>query len=325
MIKHILTIGVIMAVLLSGNSAWCEECGIVNPSFEDDLPYIENILSDAPTGWTVSAPDGRFSGDVKTYTSTGWSSDGLLSLSLHTNKAQFYAGDMITISQEVDFADLTRIVFDVRLKTVSDIIEWDESQCSAMMMIDGDVVWDSNSVGGVKGIYLDQVYVIDRKYKTGGPKVLSLGMRMNEDWRFYVNEFYTSQWDMIDCNLCPGAGVVDGDLDGNCCVDGNDLKVLADLWLVDEVEPNNAVNLSHVDDELDSYATIDFHDFSVYAGNWPGDMNGVAEISASWLGLVDPDYEYNLYHEDDIRPRGIINFFDVAILAENWLKCGAEE
>mgnify|MGYP001605370408 CR=1 FL=1 len=100
------------------------------------------------------------------------------------------------------------------------------------------------------------------------------------------------------------------------------MKMLAGLWLSDGVEPNDPANLSDVGDDPNSYAIIDFRDFSVYAGNWDGsEMIELEELVTYWLEVVGPDYEYNLYREGDIRARGEINFFDLAVLGRNWLRC----
>jgi len=326
MMKSVMAIGVIMVVLSAANLARSKECGIVNPSFEVDHGGIENIAIVEPNGWSVDMSGGKFFGYIDTYTRTGWATDGSYSLEMYSNKAQFLAGEMATVAQEIDLSDTAAILFDVKLDTASAVVPWDPNVCRAVILIDGDVVWESNSVGKIKGEYLDQVYVVEHKYRTTEPHTLAFGMRINQNIPFYLGKLYITQWDMFECSLCPGLGVIEGDIDGDCCVDANDLKLLADLWLSDGVDPNDPANLSGVGDDLTSYATIDFRDFANYAAAWPGDMIGMEAIAAYWLGPVDPDYEYNLFHGDDIRPRAAINFFDLAVLAETWLGCsGAED
>ena len=315
--KRIMAIGATMVMLLGGNLARCEDCGIVNPSFEDD-GTINDIAVQSPTGWTVDLLGGNFGG----YVYTDWASDGFYSLSLHlTKKKQYYAGDTVMVSQteQADMSNVTGITFGVKLETASGA--WDPNVCSAVALIDDDVVWESNSVGSdVRGEYLGS-FVVDREYRTGQSHRLSLGMRMNVDAYYYIDKLYKTHWDIVDCSLCGGLGAVEGDIDGDCWVDANDLKMLADLWLSEGVDPNDPANLSDVGDDPNSYAIIDFRDYAVYAGDWDGSAIGLQELVTYWLEVVDPDYEHNLYGEGDIRPRGEINFFDLAVLGRNWLRC----
>jgi len=318
MMKNVTAIGVIMIALLVGNAARADDCVIVNGSFEDD-GWIPNIESRDPIGWVVDMSAVKFGGRVY----TDWATDGDYSLTVYSDWATFSAGDMATVSQDVNLADVVRIVFDVNLATGSKYVKWDPNICTAVVLVDGDVIWDSNSAGLVaKGAYRGEV-CIDKKYRTEGLHTVSLGIRINVNEPLWEN--YYTRWDAVDCNNCPGVGFVKGDISGDCYVDANDLKVLAGLWLSDGVDPNDAANLSAVGDDLTSYATIDFRDFANYAAAWPGDMIGIEAIAAYWLGPVDPDYEYNLFHGDDITPRAAINFFDLAVLAETWLGCGGAE
>jgi len=323
MMKNVTVIGVIMIALLVGNPARAANCEFANGSFEGN-GWIPDVKSKAPDGWTVDVPSGKFAG----YVYTNWASDGSYSLTIYSQsgwQAVFSAGDMATVSQDVDLMDVFRIVFDVNLATQSAYAEWDPNICTAVLLIDGDVVWDSNSAGIVaKGEYPGEVF-IEKKYRTEGLHRVSLGIRINVDERLWQS--YYTRWDAVDCNNCPGLGFIKGDISGDCYVDANDLKLLAGLWLSDGVDPNDTANLSHVGDDLTIYATIDFRDFANYAAAWPGDMIGMEAIAAHWLkGDVDPDYEYNLFHGDDVRPRAAINFFDLAVFAETWLGCsGAEE
>ncbi|MBN2272346.1 MAG: hypothetical protein JXN61_17170 [Sedimentisphaerales bacterium] len=316
MMKRITAIGVIMVVLSTGNMARSEDCGIVNPSFEAN-GWIPDIRSNAPDGWTVDMPSGKFRG----YAYTNWASSGRYSLTLYTDWASFSAGDMATVSQDVNLVDVPGIAFDIKLDT--DMPEWDPNICAAVLLIDGDVVWDSTSAGFfAKGEYAPEVCV-DKKYRTEGLHSLSLGIRINVNDSLY--ETYSTSWDMVDCNVCPGPGFIEGDISGDCYVDYADVDLLAQLWLADGVDPNDAANLSHVGDDPNSYAIIDFHDFAMYALIWEGDMTALKdEIAFNWLNDgIDPDYEYNLYGEGDIRARGEINFFDLAVLGRNWLQCSS--
>ena len=309
MMKRIMAIGMTMVMLVAGNLTRAEDCGIANPSFEfgDD-------------GWSFDMNDGKFMWDIDVDLDFG--SDGFYVLTLQTDKAQFHDGDMAIVSQAepVDLSTITRITFDVKLATRSGSIKWDPNVCSAVMLIDGDVVWESNSVGpDARGEYYDEFFAVDRKYQTPEPHILSLGMRMNQDVSFPFEKVYTTQWDMVDCNLCPGVGLVRGDMSGDCYVDMNDLRMLAGLWLA-AVDPNDPNNLSHVgDDPNGSGGTIDFLDYALYAGGDPN-FAGIEDLTGNWLESVPLDYEYNLFEGDDILPGGVIDFYDFAVLGDAWMK-----
>lgn len=316
--KRVMVIGITMVMLLAGNLARSEVCEIVNPSFEDD-GRIDDIVIQEPNGWSVDIPGGKFTGFIY----TTWATDGFYSLGLYLDKrVQYFAGDMATVSQQMDLSAVSQITFDVKLDTASGT--WDPNVCSAVVLIDDDVVWESNSVGSdARGEYRNQVYVVEDEYRTQEPHTLSLGMRMNADAYFWMQWMYKTHWDMVDCNLfCGGGGLLKGDIDCSCCVDANDLKLLAGLWLSDEIDPGDKANLFHGDDDLTSSGgIISFLDFAIYAAGWDGDMTGLRDIAMNWLGPVDLDYEYNLFGGDDVFPSGFINFFDFAVIADTWLDC----
>ncbi len=318
----ILVCGVV-ALLLAG-SARADDCEIINGSFELD-GYVEDVTAQEPNGWTADIPAGKFKG----YIYTDWATEGFFNLTLHSEWKTFEGGETATVSQPVSLVNVERIVFDLKLdKQRYPYIpaEWDPNEATAVVMIDGEVVWDSDGFGpDVRGEHTDVVYLVEEKYRSEGPHLLSLGLRINEAGSFYGRRYVTF-WDMVECDFfCGGAGPMEGDIDGDCCVDINDLKLLAGLWLSEAVDPNDKANLFRGDDDLSSFAMIDFRDFANYAAVWAGDMAGLAEFAASWLTVVDPDYEYNLFHGDDVRPKGRINFFDFAILGDKWLACNIIE
>jgi hypothetical protein len=55
------------------------------------------------------------------------------------------------------------------------------------------------------------------------------------------------------------------------------------------------------------------------------DVNDLEQASNVWLLEVDSDDEYNLFRDDDLAGFGTINFFDLAILADNWLHSSYQE
>jgi hypothetical protein len=49
------------------------------------------------------------------------------------------------------------------------------------------------------------------------------------------------------------------------------------------------------------------------------DANDLQRAADAWLLEVESGDKYNLYRDDDLAGIGIINFYDLAILADNWL------
>ncbi|OHB62130.1 MAG: hypothetical protein A2168_05615 [Planctomycetes bacterium RBG_13_50_24] len=55
------------------------------------------------------------------------------------------------------------------------------------------------------------------------------------------------------------------------------------------------------------------------------DANDLQQVTDVWLLEVDSDDKHNLYRDDDLAGFGTINFFDLAILADNWLISSFQE
>ncbi len=55
------------------------------------------------------------------------------------------------------------------------------------------------------------------------------------------------------------------------------------------------------------------------------DVNDLEQASDVWLLEVDSNDEHNLFRDDDLAGFGTINFFDLAILADNWLGSSYKE
>jgi len=49
------------------------------------------------------------------------------------------------------------------------------------------------------------------------------------------------------------------------------------------------------------------------------DVNDLQQVTDVWLLEVDSDDKHNLFRDDDLAGYGTINFFDLAIFADNWL------
>jgi hypothetical protein len=55
------------------------------------------------------------------------------------------------------------------------------------------------------------------------------------------------------------------------------------------------------------------------------DVNDLDQAADVWLLEVVSDDEHNLFRDDDLAGYGTINFFDLAILADNWLRSSYKE
>jgi len=55
------------------------------------------------------------------------------------------------------------------------------------------------------------------------------------------------------------------------------------------------------------------------------DANDLQQATDVWLLEVESDDKYNLFRDDDLEGIGTINFFDLAILADNWLQSSYQE
>jgi hypothetical protein len=247
-------VAITMAVLLAANSVQGQSCEIVNGSFEDD-GYIADITVKEPNGWDVNLPAGKFKGFVD----NDWSTDPSYSLTLRTQTWKTFSnGDTATVSQEVDLTDANEILFDLKLEN------WNSDKVSAVMLVDSDVVWDSNELGS--GTYYDQIYTVEDKYRDGAQHTVSFGIRAKVSEMLYV--FYVTKWDYIECTeFCGGGGLLAGDFDHNCYVDINDLELFAEVWL-SEVEKYDRYNLFKGDDGADDGGTVTFSDFAVFGLNW---------------------------------------------------------
>lgn len=307
------TVGIMMVLLLATNWAQASVCGIVNGSFEDD-GWLTDITAKEPNGWDVNIPPGKFGGYVK----KDWVTDANFNLTLYSGYyVMFNADDMATVSQQVNLTGVNEITFDLKLDTYPSWKPWAPEKCTAVVLIDGDAVWESNSVGtDVRDEYFDQSYTIEDKYKDDLPHLLSFGMRVKVAEKFWN---YITHWDSITCTIyCGGGGFLAADFNRNCFVDANDLKTLADLWL-DVVEPNDKCNLFRGDDSAGS-GFINLPDFAIFADLWDGNISDLAVFAEKWLQTVDANDPDNLFHLDDVLdPKGVINFFDLAIFADTWL------
>lgn len=253
--------GVAMVMLLLGNwtQAWTPAgvCEIVNGSFEDDGP-ISDITAYEPNGWSdVNLPAGLFYG----YVGMDWPTDGYYNLTIYSQWFEtFEVNDIATVSQEVCLTDVNEIVFDVKLeKYWTD--RWDPNKCTAVLLVDDAVVWESNSVGpDVRGDYYNQFYTVEDKYKDANSHKLSLGLRVNIAEE--LDDFYITQWDSIEFDPpCGGFDFLAADFNQDCYVNFADFAEFAQYWL--KTVPPYIYDLFEDEDNV-----INELDLMVFADSW---------------------------------------------------------
>jgi len=315
--KKTIVIGAVMIMFLAGNSTQAGVCLMVNGSFEDD-GYIPDITAREPNGWgDVNVPAVKFAGWV----SSDWVTSGSYNLTLSSYwYTGFEANDIAMVSQEVFLTDVNEIIFDLNLQTYP-FNNWDPSKRTAVVMIDGVEVWNSDDyLFPSNGEYRNQVIPVD--VLDENLHKLSLGIRadVNEISTNVTTQYYAF-WDSIEFNChCGGFGFLLEDFSRNCYVDMSDVYMLANVWLdeiVSEDDPDSRYNL-YRNDEMEPRGYINFFDFAVFSNSWDGNMPDLKMLVGQWLDDVAPDSDYNYYHADDVPPRGIINFSDFAVFSTSW-------
>jgi hypothetical protein len=312
--KKTTVIGAIMIMVLVGKSTQAGVSLIMNGSFEKD-GIINDITAQTPRRWCdVNIPSGKFRGEI----SSAWSTKGNYSLSLNSGYETFAAGDMATVSQQVYLMDVDRIIFDLTLGTVFGYL-WDSNQRSALLLIDGNVVWDSNNLGpDASGEYRNQMVDVNEIYKDESPHTLSLAMRANVNGGEYFFQ-YLSRWDFVKFDAyCGGFGYLPEDLNHDCYVDELDLKVLTEQWLAEEL--NREYDLFGDDENI-----INFPDFAVFASYWQriwsygGDFNQSYKIDVADLKMFAEHWLSPVtLLLSDIAADGVVSFKDYAGLAGRW-------
>ena len=294
-----------------------------NGSFEND-GVINSITEEDPLQYwcDVNIPSDRFGGWV----STGWKTHRGYSLTFYSGFATFTAGDTATVSQQVYLTDVNEIIFDVRLGTIGGY-PWDPNERSAVLLIDGNIVWDSNTSLGpnADGEYLNQTVDVNQIYKDANSHTLSLAMKANKDKteRFYE---YLVQWDFVKFDThCGGFGYLPEDLNRDCYVDILDLGMLAEEWLAEEPAYNCDL---FADDE----SIVNLRDFAIFALYWRdstcrqsngcggSDFNRSRTVDSADL-MIFAEYwlEPVVTLLSDLSEDRVVNFKDVAIFANGWL------
>jgi len=318
------TLKIFLIALLAVSTASAGPAVIFNGSFENDGSIDDSTVA-APRRWTgVNVPADKF----RWWVDTDWSSEGDYSLSMYSEIFKPLAStDMASVSQTVYIQNATELIFDVRLGTLQGD-PWDPDKRTARVMIDDDVVWDSDSLGAeATGRHLDVTVPLDPNL-TADPNshTLSLVLKSNADETEYFAE-YLVQWDLVRFDRhCQGFGYLPEDLNLDCTVNMGDYAILANVWLA--AAPDRRIDLF-------ADQVIDGLDLEALASAWlqctgPGEGCFVAELLQPDLnddGIVDyldlaAFYEKWLDYEDyriqDLDGSGFVDFDDYVLLADTW-------
>jgi hypothetical protein len=300
---------VAMLVFASEGGAEAGVSLIKNGSFENDGLIGMVTAQDKPQYWCeVNIPASKFTGFV----GQQWAIHGDYSLTLYSNNnATFQLGDAAIIAQQVYMQDVNRITFDVELTTNWADIDWDPNLFTALLMVDGNVLWDSNQLEWLgNGWY--HVEVNDVNMGGGEPHLLSLGIRANAQAPTPYYMWYIARWDFLKFDThCGGFGYLPSDTDKNCYCDPNILDIvgLSDYWLT-------AGAPSQYDRNGDGI--VNFTDFAVITNDWL--------LSSNWLDygseiFVEPEL---ILLESDLNDDGIVDYWDLAEMASAWLGAGGD-
>ena len=247
--KVIFTIAVIV-LLLSGLVRADDANGLINGSFEDDN-WINDITTEEPNGWDVNLPS-----DFYGWVSSDWVTEGSYNLTLYSDWYEaFEVNDTAMVSQEVYLTDVNVIKFDLKLEAGLDV--WDADKCSAVLLIDDKVVWDSYDwLPDENDEYHNQVYTVDPNYNDANSHTLSLALRINVTETLY-DKYYT-QWDSVEFDPpCGGYGYLLEDFSQDCYVDFIDYAMMANEWLLDNPDAKYDLIEDGIVDEYDLGAFVD--------------------------------------------------------------------
>jgi len=282
---------------------------IKNGSFESDGTIDPITQQDKPAYWCdVNVPEEEFGAYVNGDWATHPHADG--------NSLTFYSiynvtldeGDTAFVSQPVFIEQVARyIVFDLELTGTSS--PWNHAKRSAVILIDGQVVYDSNQCApDGSGQCLDQ-YADINDFTDDQMHTLTLALRSNVTETFPSYNEYRARWDFVKFDLhCGGFGYLPEDVNRDCYVDIYDLELLADEWLT-QADPQ-------FDLFQDPCGVIDSRDFAVLANAWMHTSDALGwhfeEVNEPQLVLLNADLD------DD----GIVHYGDILVLAQDYLTYG---
>jgi len=329
--KRLCILGLILWSMVPMISAYGQISLIKNGSFEQDGIELTNIIETPPLFWCdVNISDDEFTAKLTDKWSTHDGNDTALSCELKSKLFGIEAGDTASISQSAFLEqDIAGISFDLYLRTASGL-PWDHNEQTALVMIDGNVIWDSNSLPiDSNGEYKDAVYIgfeDFQQYMDNDWHKLSLAMKYNVPDPWYQ---YISRWDFVKFDkYCGGLGFLYADLNQDCYVDLADYALIALDWMGQPTKPRY---------DLEKNEFININDLKLLAEDWAlnTDWTVWGQAGTRQMELLANDFdlsgqidigdfqtlsEYWLTDKTcsgaDLYQDGIINLKDFAILAE---------
>jgi hypothetical protein len=279
---------------------------VKNGSFEND-GYIGHVIPQDTNTWPEHWCDVSYDGFIfDAYVSSIWKTHGSYSLTFYNvSDATFQAGDSATVAQSGFFSNARQISFDIELTTEwpQDINWGDYNLFSAVLIVDNDIIWDSNEAGifenGQYHIEVNDLNISD------GVHILAIGIRANTTLSEPYYYWNFARWDFIKFDtVCGGAGFLPADLTRDCVVDINDLKAFAEGWL----DPNGP--------DLTGDTAVDFADFAILADSWMLDNRSPDQNDPCYL---DPNF---VFLDADLNDDGIVDYDDFVDFCNDWLSNG---
>ena len=307
---------------------------IMNGSFEKDGQSIPDITLEAPTFWCdVVVPSGKFKAKVTDVWSTHDIQEPGFSLEIRSQLSSISKGDTASVSQQVYFEqDVNSLSFDVWLSALG-FMDWDPAERTALVMIDGQIIWDSNDLPiDQDGDFLGTVVIGSEAFSEfldDNWHDLTLAMRSNISGFPY--DLYASRWDFIKFDkYCGGLGFLDADLNQDCYVNLADLAVLGLSWME---KPASAK------DDLNEDGIVDKTDLGLFAEDWlyNTDWKNWGQAGNFEMEKLECDFDLSgqidlgdlmmlsEYWQKDSKCNGlelsgddVINFEDFAVFAQQW-------
>ncbi len=259
---------------------------IMNGSFENSF-----------NSWDINVP-GDFVADRQTGSGT---TNGTYNLRIYSPRfGVFNPGDTAMATQSVVIKHSEHIIFDVKLsaKKGTTPVPWGGSVATAMVLIDGLPVWQSepNADGQMLNVAADV-----NQYADGNSHNISLALQINFSGE--LNTSYLTQWDFVKFDrFCGGYGYLYEDINRDCYVNIGDIALMGQYWLKEA-------------------QTLPFAIECIDSGN-DGIIGGqeLESIAYAWLdctswadgNCLPLDYPPDA---NDINGDGVVNFYEYAVVA----------